>query len=112
MLELGQRLVELRKKHNITQTEIAERLNVSQQVVSNIERGVTPPKIEQLKIFADLYNVSIDYLIGHDYREDKIDDVEHRIMKCVKQMDEEGKELSLGILNQVAQYRGNNDVKK
>ena len=40
---------------------------------------------------------------------DEADNVESKIMSCIKQMDDKGKELSLGLLNQVAQYRGNND---
>ena len=43
---IGKRLAEIRREKNYKQTELAEKLNVSQQVVSNIERGVTMPDIE------------------------------------------------------------------
>lgn len=49
MQTIGKRLAEIRKSKKLKQMELAEMLNVSQQVVSNIERGVTAPDIEQLK---------------------------------------------------------------
>lgn len=109
MQTIGKRLAEIRKSKHFKQTELAEMLNVSQQVISNIERGVTAPDIEQLKKFADIYNISLDQLVGREFLGDDADDVERRIISYIKQMDDEGKELSLGLLSQVAQHRGSND---
>lgn len=106
---IGKRLAEIRKSKKLKQTELAEMLNVSQQVISNIERGVTAPDIEQLKKIADIYNVSLDQLVGRDFFCNDVDDVERKIISYIKQMDNEGKELSLGLLSQVAQHRGGND---
>ena len=110
MQTIGNRLAEIRKLNKLKQTELAEKLNVSQQVISNIERGVTTPDIELLKKIADIYSISLDQLVGRDFFGKDTDDVERKILSCIKQMDDEGKELSLGLLNQVAQHRGNNDV--
>ena len=109
MQTVGKRLAEIRKSNKIKQIELAEMLNVSQQVISNIERGVTTPDIEQLKKIADIYNISLDQLVGREFFGDGTDGVEQKIISYIKQMDDEGKELSLGLLSQVAQYRGNND---
>ena len=112
MQTVGKRLAEIRKSNKIKQIELAEMLNVSQQVISNIERGVTTPDIEQLKKIADIYNISLDQLVGREFFGDGTDGVEQKIISYIKQMDDEGKELSLGLLSQVAQYRGNNDGSK
>ena len=112
MQTVGKRLAEIRKSNKIKQIELAEMLNVSQQVISNIERGVTTPDIEQLKKMADIYNISLDQLVGREFFGDGTDGVEQKIISYIKQMDDEGKELSLGLLSQVAQYRGNNDGNK
>ncbi len=109
MQTIGKRLAEIRKSKKLKQMELAERLNVSQQVISNIERGVTTPDIEQLKKIADIYNISLDQLVGREFFNDDADDVERKILSYIKQMDDEGKELSLGLLSQVAQHRGSND---
>ncbi len=109
MQKIGERLVELRKKQGLKQADIARILNVSQQVISNIERGETKPDLDQLKALADAYKMSLDQLVGRDFTGGDTDDVESQIIKYVKQMDDEGKELSLGLLSQVAQHRGSND---
>lgn len=112
MQTIGKRLAEIRKEYGYKQTDLAEMLNVSQQVISNIERGVTAPDIEQLKKIADIYNISLDQLVGRDFFDDDADEFERKIISYIKQMDDEGKELSLGLLSQVAQHRGNNDGKE
>ena len=49
MQQIGKHLADLRKKNHYKQIELAEKLNVSQQVISNIERGLTEPDIAFLK---------------------------------------------------------------
>lgn len=109
MQTIGKRLAEIRKSKKLKQTELAKMLNVSQQVISNIERNVTAPDIEQLKKIADIYNISLDELVGREFFGDDADEVERRIISYIKQMDNECKELSLGLLCQVVQHRGSND---
>lgn len=109
MQTIGKRLAEIRKNHNYKQTDLASKLNVSQQVISNIERGVTTPDIEQLKKIADIYQISLDKLVGREFLSDDSDTIERQIINCIKQMDEKGRELSLGLLSQVAQHQGSSD---
>ncbi len=111
MQKIGKRLAELRKRNHYKQIELAEKLNVSQQVISNIERGFSAPDIEFLKSAADLYHLSLDQLVGRDFAENATDDYERQIISYIKQMDDKEKQLSLGLLSQVAQHRGGNDDK-
>jgi len=105
----GKQLAELRKRHHLKQKELAEKLNVSQQVISNIENDKTNPDVELLRKIADLYGMSMDRIIGRDFSEDDSDSIEKEIMKILKGMNQTGKELSLDLVNQVAQHQGNND---
>ena len=63
MSDFSQRLAAVRKERKMTQSEVAEKLNVSFQAVSLWERGETTPEIEKLTEIADLYGVSIDWLL-------------------------------------------------
>lgn len=56
-MELNEKLLQLRKKNGFTQAELAEKLNVSRQSVSNWELGTVTPSIERLKALSQLYNV-------------------------------------------------------
>lgn len=49
MQKLGERLAALRKQYRYKQAEVSAKLNVSQQVISNIECGKTTPDIDFLK---------------------------------------------------------------
>ncbi len=63
-MEFKERLKELRKEKNVTQTDISKILNVSKMAVSHWEKGNSEPSIEQLKILANYFDVSVDYLVG------------------------------------------------
>ncbi|MFI3212858.1 MAG: helix-turn-helix transcriptional regulator [Eubacteriales bacterium] len=108
---IGQRLAEIRKNNNYKQADLAEMLNVSQQVISNIECGKTTPDIEQLKRIADIYNISLDALVGRKFSEKYVNNVEREIMDCIKQMNDTGKELSLDLVNQVVKHQRNDNAK-
>lgn len=64
MQEIGARISTLRKQQNMTQMELADRLGISFQAVSNWERGNTMPDIAKLPELAELFGVSIDELFG------------------------------------------------
>ena len=57
------RLRELRKEKGLTQVELAKLLNVSDRSVGFYETGERDPDTETLKLLADFFNVSIDYLL-------------------------------------------------
>ena len=62
---LPKNLVKLRSESKMTQSEVAEKLNYTDKSVSKWERGEAIPPIDVLKDLADLYGVSLDYLIGN-----------------------------------------------
>ncbi|MDO4607812.1 MAG: helix-turn-helix transcriptional regulator [Clostridia bacterium] len=63
MQELGKRIAELRAKTNMTQIELAEKLGITDRAISKWENGNSYPDITFLPILADLFNVTIDYII-------------------------------------------------
>ena len=62
----GQRLARLRKKAGFKQEEIAERVNISAQAVSKWENDLSAPDILTLPILADVFNISVDELLGRE----------------------------------------------
>ncbi|MGN1399257.1 MAG: helix-turn-helix domain-containing protein [Erysipelotrichaceae bacterium] len=64
MESFGQRLANLRKEHNLTQNDIADKLNVSPQAVSKWENDLTSPDIQTLLDLSEIYNISVDELLG------------------------------------------------
>lgn len=69
------RLRELRNKSCLTQNEIASRLGVTGQTILNWENGIYEPRINQLIQLADLFDVSVDYLIERSRSDQSIDNL-------------------------------------
>lgn len=63
-MTLGQRIQELRKKANLSQNDLASKIEVSYPQMSRYEiKGVQPPA-DVLKRLADVFGVSIDYIVN------------------------------------------------
>ena len=58
------RIAELRKENNLNQTGLAMKLNISQFMISAYESGRNQPSVDILIKMAELFNVSVDYLVG------------------------------------------------
>lgn len=62
-MNLGLKIKELRKIKKITQQDLAEMLGVSYQAISRWENNITSPDITALPILANIFNVTVDYLL-------------------------------------------------
>ena len=69
MESFGNRLAELRRQHNMTQYDIADRLNVTAQAVSKWENDLTSPDIDTLIALSDIFDISVDELLGKKKKE-------------------------------------------
>ena len=65
-MNLGKKIAELRKKNNLSQEELAEKVGVAIQTISKWEIGDTTPDINQVKIISKIFNISIDELVDND----------------------------------------------
>ena len=64
--DLGNRIEDLRKKKNMTQTDLADAAQTTRTTVSKWETGDSEPSATQLRMVADSLGVSVDYLLGND----------------------------------------------
>jgi transcriptional regulator with XRE-family HTH domain len=60
------RIKKLRESKNLKQQDLAKILNISNSAISKWEQGAREPDFKTLKVIADYFNVSTDYLIGKD----------------------------------------------
>ncbi len=72
IVDFGRQIALLREKTGFTQLELAEKINVSDKVISKWECGETKPSIDIIPALADAFNISIDDLFGriHDCTND------------------------------------------
>ena len=63
-MSFGEKIKELRKKNNLSQAELADKIGVTQKTICNYENGTRFPKGQKIiNGFADIFDVSIDYLL-------------------------------------------------
>ena len=70
-IETANRLLQYRKKMNLSQEELASRIGVSRQAVSKWERAEASPDTDNLILLADIYGVSLDELLKRRKRNRK-----------------------------------------
>ncbi|MDO5016282.1 MAG: helix-turn-helix transcriptional regulator [Eubacteriales bacterium] len=63
---LQDKIRELRRKNNLSQKDVAERLNVSRQTISKWECGLAVPDADSLALIADLFSVDVNYLLAKE----------------------------------------------
>ena len=77
MKNFGNKIKALRRKMNLTQEELAERLNISFQAISKWETNASLPDVTMLPVLANFFNVTTDELLGVDLakKQAKIDEI-------------------------------------
>jgi len=65
--EMGKRISELRKQKQLTQEQLSEMMDVSIQMISNLERGNKAIKINNVVRLSEILEVSTDYLLTGVY---------------------------------------------
>lgn len=63
-MRLAENMQILRKREGLSQEELAEKCQVSRQAVTKWEMGESTPSLDKLVCLADLYNVSLDEIVG------------------------------------------------
>ena len=66
---IAQNIANLRRESGMTQIELADKLNYSDKAISKWERGESVPDVTVLKAIADLFGVTVDYLISSEHAE-------------------------------------------
>ncbi len=92
--DFGIRLKELREAKHLSQTDVAERLDVTRSTVSGYECNTITPSVEQLVKLAVLYNTSLDYMMGmenryHLYLDDLSESQQRTILDMVDRLKQE-----------------------
>lgn len=65
-MKLGEKIKELRKRHRMTQAELAKKLNVAPTAVSAWERNENRPLMDKITILAEMFDVPISYFFSVD----------------------------------------------
>ena len=90
---LGQNLKDMRIRNKYNQEDIAEQLGVTKQTISNWEKGKRTPDINHLIKLANIYQVTLDNLIGSDKQDECIE-----LLNIISNMSEDKRSKLLNFL--------------
>ena len=90
---IAENIRNLRKKYNMKQEQLAEALDVSITAVSKWEREMTTPELKYIVEMADLFEVSVDALLGYDIQSGVCEALEKRIHDLQMKKDYESAQI-------------------
>lgn len=64
MLDIGNKITELRKRKNWSQADLAKAIEASRDIIGKYERNENSPSIEMAIKLAQVFDVPVDYLLG------------------------------------------------
>ena len=85
MFDFGNHLRMLRERYGISQEELGRRVGRAGSVISNYENNIKIPTLDVLTTMARIYNVSLDYLVGFDKKDQVQRELIHRLVKELKE---------------------------
>ncbi|MEA1855624.1 helix-turn-helix transcriptional regulator [Cytobacillus sp. OWB-43] len=78
---LGSRIKYLRNKNNYSQKRVADALGISNVQLSRYESGDRKPDPETIKSFAEFFDVTTDFLLGHETESNELEHYKNKIVK-------------------------------
>ncbi|MEE1291398.1 MAG: helix-turn-helix transcriptional regulator, partial [Spirochaetota bacterium] len=86
-MKLGEKIAQLRKDKNMTQSELAEKMCITDKAVSKWERDISHPDVRTIQKLAQIFDVSIEELMGEVTEtaktENKTKNLIMLILRCV-----------------------------
>ena len=90
---------DIRIRKGLTQAEVAAAIGVSSVVYSRYETGSRQPSVDTLVQMADLFGVTVDYLLGRkDIEDSTLSDYEINLLIASRKTDERAQQDALNIL--------------
>ncbi len=98
----------LRSARNISQSELAATLGVSQQAVTKWENNKSKPSLQTVKKIAQVFDVSTDYLLDNEGKKEEVTEDEKQMLEEYRQLDDEGKNAFHYMLNMLTHLKQSN----
>ena len=102
MLNIGEKIIQLRKQHNLSQYALVKKIGASPTIIGNYERNTKAFSIDILVKLTKAFNVSLDYLVG----EGELSQYDREVLKRIEgieQLDEDTREHLYFLIDNVIQ---------
>ena len=91
MQSMADRLILLRNKYNLSQSDVAHQIGVTPALISAYEKLERKPSIDKLVALADIFHVSTDYILGRTFKDDSsavlsVDGLSEKQIRIVREL--------------------------
>jgi transcriptional regulator with XRE-family HTH domain len=101
-MKIGDRIVQLRKEKGLSQTDLAAAIKASREAISKYERNEAVPSVEVASKIAEVFEVTIDYLIGKDHNM-AVDKKTLKRMQDIDKLDDNTRDKLFFLIDNVVQ---------
>ena len=84
-MNLGEKLFELRKEKNLSQEEVADKLNVTRQTISKWETNQSTPDFDKIMPICELFGISTEELLTGNKKEEKQEEEQNQVIEEEKE---------------------------
>ena len=98
MKNIAKIIADLRKAKGWSQTELADKSEVSREIIGKYERGEAVPSVDFAKRIADAFEVSLDYLVGEGVHS-KVDKKNVKRLQEIESLKDNDKNCLLSIVD-------------
>lgn len=88
-MNMGMRIAEVRRSHNVTQEALSEMLDVSPKHISHTECGTSSLSLKNLTQFCDLFHCSLDYIVFGETTDKVLGQLPNEIVQVLYSDDKE-----------------------
>ena len=97
----AERISELREYRGLNQKEFADNIGINRSVVNRIEMGTRPIRDDELKLIADYFGVSADYLLGRNVGTPVLSNEQKRLLGGFAKLSSDNKKLVFNLIWQL-----------
>lgn len=101
-MKIGDRIGQLRKEKGMSQTDLAAAISASREAISKYERNEAVPSVEVASKIAEVFEVTIDYLIGKSHNM-AVDKKTMKRMQDIDKLDDNTKDKLFFLIDNVVQ---------
>ncbi len=95
-ITLGEMIAKLRKENNMTQVQLAEKMNVTDKAVSKWERDLSCPDVDSLSRLGEIFTISVDELLSVKNQKKEVDKPKNKSQSIIDLI-LQGVGLAMGI---------------
>ncbi len=103
MTKIGDKITQLRKQKNWSQTELAKQINASREAIGKYERNEALPSVETAKKIANAFGVTLDFLVD-DATTPSLDKETVKRINDIQEMDVNTKSILFNVIDTYIQH--------